>query len=500
MRMRNLNGKKKKYEKQLRKEEELLKKKRKKAKRRKNREYTIVSYFFVLIFVSLIGYMGYFNIWAREDIISSPYNSRQNQAQERILRGSILSSDGQTLAYTQADSEGNETRIYPYGNMFAHVVGYEANGKNGLEALANSFLMSTHHDYIDRLKNEILEQKNPGDNVVTTLNTRLQEVAYNALGGYDGAVVVMDPQTGAVLASVSKPDFDPNTVEANWDALVNDTTNSSLLNRATQGAYPPGSIFKVVMALAYLREHGTLEDFSYNCTGSITQDGHTIPCIYGEVHGQVDFTTAFAESCNTAFVQMGLDLGADAIQEAAEDLLFNSDLPSVLGYTKSSFALTSESSEAEIMMTAMGQGKTTVSPYHMALITQAIANGGTLMEPYLVDSVTNYTGTEIRRNVPKSYRRLMTSDEAAQLKEYMTAVVEEGTGSVLSGSSYTAAGKTGTAEYSLSDGEKTHSWFMGFTNVDNPDLVISVITEGSDGSASGKAVSIAKQILDSYYD
>lgn len=145
-----MNGKKKKYEKQLRKEEELLKKKRKKAKRRKNREYTIVSYFFVLIFVSLIGYMGYFNIWAREDIISSPYNSRQNQAQERILRGSILSSDGQTLAYTQADSEGNETRIYPYGNMFAHVVGYEANGKNGLEALANSSLMSTHHDYIDR--------------------------------------------------------------------------------------------------------------------------------------------------------------------------------------------------------------------------------------------------------------------------------------------------------------------------------------------------------------
>ena len=136
----------------------------------------------------------------------------------------------------------------------------------------------------------------------------------------------------------------------------------------------------------------------------------------------------------------------------------------------------------------------------MALITQAIANDGVMMEPYLVDSVTNYTGTEIRRNVPKSYKRLMTTDEAAQLREYMTAVVEEGTGSVLSGSSYTAAGKTGTAEYSLSDGEKTHSWFMGFTNVDDPELVISVITEGSDGSASGKAVVIAKQILDSYYN
>ena len=201
--------------------------------------------------------MGYFNIWEREDIISSPYNSRQNQAQERILRGSILSSDGQTLAYTQTDDQGGETRIYPYGSIYAHVVGYMANGKNGLEALANSSLMSTHHEYVDRIKNEVMNLKNPGDNVVTTLNSRLQETAYNALGGYNGAVVVLDPQTGAVLASVSKPDFDPNSVEANWDALVNDNVNSSLLNRATQGAYPPGSIFKVVMALAYLREHGT---------------------------------------------------------------------------------------------------------------------------------------------------------------------------------------------------------------------------------------------------
>ena len=173
------------------------------------------------------------NIWERDDIISSPYNSRQNQAEDRIVRGSILSADGQTLAYTQTDSEGNETRVYPYGNMFAHVVGYVSNGKNGLEALANSSLMSTHHEYVDRIKNEIMDLKNPGDNVVTTLDARLQEVAYNALGGYNGAVVVMDPQTGAVLASVSKPDFDPNTIEADWDTLANDSTNSSLLNRAT---------------------------------------------------------------------------------------------------------------------------------------------------------------------------------------------------------------------------------------------------------------------------
>ena len=310
----------------------------------------------------------------------------------------------------------------------------------------------------------------------------------------------MEASTGKILSMVSKPDYDPNSILSDWSTLNSDEENSPLLNRATQGSYAPGSTFKIVTTLAFMRQNSNFADYTYDCSGEITTGDTTIHCFNGTVHGFEDLRSSIANSCNASFANIGTLLDIDGYRDTAEDLLFNSDLPSVLGYTKSSFALTSESSEAEIMMTAMGQGKTTVSPYHMALITQAIANGGTLMEPYLVDSVTNYTGTEIRRNVPKSYRRLMTSDEAAQLKEYMTAVVEEGTGSVLSGSSYTAAGKTGTAEYSLSDGEKTHSWFMGFTNVDNPDLVISVITEGSDGSASGKAVSIAKQILDSYYD
>lgn len=494
-----MNGKKKKYEKQLRKEEALQKKKQKKAKRRKNREYTIVSYFFVLIFVSLIGYMAYFNIWERDAITSSPYNSRQNQAEDRIVRGSILSSDGQALAYTQVDDQGNETRIYPYGNMFAHVVGYEANGRNGLESLANSSLMSTHHEYVDRLKNEILELKNPGDNVVTTLNTRLQEVAYNALGGYNGAVVVMDPKTGAVLASVSKPDFDPNTVEANWDSLVNDSTNSSLLNRATQGAYPPGSIFKIVTALTYLREHGTLDDFSYNCTGSITQEGHTIPCIYGEVHGQVDFTTAFAESCNTAFVQMGLDLGADAIQETAEDLLFNQELPISLDYRKSTIDLKESEGIPFLMQSSIGQGTTLVSPMHMAMIVSAIANGGELMEPYYIDHVENDAGDVVKTTSPSTYKELMSESEAETLKNLMAEVVNSGTGTQLSGESYSAAGKTGSPEYEGSDGSiQTHSWFVGFSNVEDPDLVVAVIAEGA-GTGSKVALPIAHEIFNAYY-
>ena len=149
------------------------------------------------------------------------------------------------------------------------------------------------------------------------------------------------------------------------------------------------------------------------------------------------------------------------------------------------------------MMTAMGQGETQVSPYHMALIASAIANNGTLMKPYLIDSVTNYTGTIIDKNTPEEYGKLMTADEAAQLKDYMTSVVEYGTASVLAGRSYSAAGKTGTAEYS-SDKSKDHSWFVGFSDVENPDLAISVIIEGSDGSS--KAVNVAKAVFDAYYN
>ena len=158
--------------------------------------------------------------------------------------------------------------------------------------------------------------------------------------------------------------------------------------------------------------------------------------------------------------------------------------------------MTSDSVDGDKMMTAMGQGDTEVSPYHMALITSAIANGGVLMKPYLIDAVANNAGAQVKKTKTKEYGTLMTSSEAAQLKQYMTSVAEYGTASVLSGQSYTAAGKTGTAEYS-SDAEKDHSWFIGMTNVDNPELVISVIVEQSDGSAS--AVNIAKQIFDSYY-
>ena len=442
-----------------------------------------------------MGYITYFQVARSRDIIRSPYNARQDSYADRVVRGKILDKEGNVLAQTNVSEDGTETREYPYGNMFAHVVGYSVQGKSGLESVENFELLTSNAFFLEKIKNEFQDKKNMGDSVVTTLNLELQEAAYDALGNYKGAVVVMEPSTGKILAMVSKPDFDPNTVAENWDFLNTDQ-DSALLNRATQGQYAPGSTFKVVTALEYMRENPDYENYGYNCTGAIEKDGVTIRCYNGHVHGQVGFQDSLAYSCNTSFSNIGLSLDIKNFRETSKELLFNSKLPSVLPYSKSSFSLEPGAGSADKMMTAMGQGKTQVSPYHMALITSAIANGGTLMKPYLVDSVTNYTGAVIDKNKPEKYKSLMTSEDAAKLKQYMSAVVDYGTASVLSGQSYTAAGKTGTAEYS-SDKEKDHSWFIGMTNVDNPELVISVIIESSDGTA--KAVDVAKQVFDAYY-
>lgn len=471
------------------------------SKKFQNKEFAKMTYLFVTLFLALISYIVYFNVFRAKTIVNSPYNVRQDAFADRIIRGSITDRDGEVLAETQVGEGGTENRVYPYGAAFAHVVGYsnETAGKSGLESIENSELLTSNAFFAEKFLNEFKDEKNHGDTVVTTLDAGLQQAAYNALGENRGAIMVMEASTGKILAMVSGPSYDPNTIAQDWEALNADSAYSPLLNRVTQGAYAPGSTFKIVTALEYMREHPDYQNYSYNCEGSITYEDITIRCFDSTVHGLEDLRSSFANSCNSSFANIGLMLDRNSYRATAEELLFNKKLPSVLDYSKSSFVVDENTSDGEMMMTAMGQGNTLVSPYHMALITQAIANGGTLMEPYLVDKVTNYKGTEIRKNVPKSYKKLMTSEEASQLKDYMRAVVDEGTATMLSGQSYSVAGKTGTAEYSMTDGEKTHSWFVGFTNLDNPELVISVIIEGYDGNAGAKAVPIAKQVLDSYY-
>jgi peptidoglycan glycosyltransferase len=466
----------------------------KKKKRSQNKEFAIMAYAFVGLFLALIGYMVYFQAVRSREIVRSPYNARQDSFAENVIRGNIVASGGEVLAKTEVGEGGAESRVYPYGSLFAHVVGFASNGKSGLESTENFTLLTSNAFFIEKFKNEIKDRKNYGDTVVTTLNVNLQKVASNALGNYKGAVIVLEPSTGKILAMVSKPDFDPNTISSIWDSIKDDE-NGNLLNRATQGQYAPGSTFKIVTALEYMRENPNYSDYRYTCTGEIGVGDVVIHCYGNRVHGEEDLASSFANSCNTSFSNIGVQLNVKSFQETAKELLFGEKLPGDVPYVTSKFQLTESSSDAEKMMTAMGQGLTQVSPYHLALITCAIANGGVLMKPYLVDKVTNYTGSEINKTKPKKYAELMTSGEAFALKELMRGVVENGTASTLKGRSYTAAGKTGTAEYS-SDKEKDHSWFVGIRNVDNPDLVIAVIIEGSDGTA--RAVNVAKEVFDNY--
>lgn len=480
---------------ELEREQRNTERERKRRSRARNREYTFVSYFFVLIFISLIGYVIYFNAVKSEDFINSPYNTRQDTFSDRVVRGDIVSSDGEVLATTIVNEDGSEDRNYPYNNIFAHVVGYDSNGKSGLESEANFSLLSSHEFFLDQMKNEFRGEKNSGDTVVSTLNANLQVTAYNALGDRKGAVVAIEPSTGKILAMVSKPDFNPNTLSQDWEYLINDETNSSLLNRATMGQYPPGSTFKVVTALDYFRKKGTLEGYSYLCQGSITMEGHTINCYNGNVHGQEDFYSAFANSCNCAFADIGTDLGGESLRETSEDLLFNKALP-FSSYKKSSFSLDSSSGIPLIMQTSIGQGNTLVSPLHMGLITCAIANKGVLMKPYLIDRVESVTGELVKQTKPETYTRLMSLNEANLLGKLMENVVSNGTASSLSGRGYTAAGKTGSAEFD--EQGSSHSWFIGYSNVEDPDLVVAIIVENG-GTGSEAAVPIAGALFDAYY-
>ena len=478
------------------KEELISEKKAIKKKKNANKEFARVTYLFVGLFLVMMGYIVYFTAIKSKEIINSPYNVRLDSMAERVVRGDIVDKDGNVLAETKVSKDGTETRHYPYGKKYAHVIGYDSKGKAGLESVQNFNLLTSNSFILEQIANQVQDKKNMGNTVVTTLDTKLQEAAYDALGSYKGAVVVMEVSTGKILAEVSKPTFNPNTIGEDWEWLTTDE-ESALLNRATQGAYAPGSTFKLVTTLAYMRQQPLYRDYSYFCEGEYTENNTTIHCANKRKHKEEDLAQSLAYSCNASFVNIGLQLNRTDYRNAAEDLLFNAKLPSDLPYRKSNFSLDKNSTTEEQMMTAIGQGKTMTSPYHLALISSAIANGGVLMKPYLVSEIQNAAGTTVKKFKPERYKKLMTSEEASVLKEYMTGVIEYGTATALNNKKYSVAGKTGTAEYS-SDKDKAHSWFTGFTNVDNPELAISVVVESADQSGKS-AVSVAKRVLDAYY-
>lgn len=454
---------------------------------------------FTALFLFMIGFLIQFVATNEQDMINNSYNSRQDILLSQNYRGSIYAAGGEVLAETLLDENQAETRSYPYRNLFSHVVGYSTYGRMGIEAQANYYLINTNTPLSNKVANDMAGIKNPGDNVYTTLELELQEEADRQLDLYNGAVIVTEVKTGKILAMVSHPDFDPNRIEALWDTFLADSSSSVLLNRATQGLYPPGSTFKLVTALEYIRENPTaVTDYSFRCPGYYEHGDSKIRCYHGISHGKVDFRLSFAKSCNSSFANIGMSLDRDKFAKTLEELLFDSELPLSMRYSASSASVSEDMTDSEMMQTSIGQGQTQITPMHLNMLTSAIANGGVLMKPYLIACIKNDAGETVKSFKPQRYGNLMTEEEAEALKELMTAVVEEGTAKKLSGREYTAAGKTGSAEYGTVKGE-SHAWFTGFAPVDDPEISVTIIVEGA-GSGGDYAVPVARKIFDTYFE
>lgn len=465
----------------------------------RSHEMLILTYIFTAMFLGLIGYLLYYQVRISEDVINSPYNRKRHEVMaERVIRGSIESSDGEILAETIVDSEGNETRKYPYGRMFSHVVGYYQNGGSGLEAYNNVRLLRSHAFLGNRFVNDLNGIKNQGDTVVSTLNYKLQKTAYDAMSDYQGAVVVMETHTGKLLSVVSKPDFDPGEIESIWDSLVaEDSKETVLLNRATQGLYPPGSTFKILTALEYIRENKDYDSYNYECNGSYSNGSDVINCFHSNVHGNVDLKKSFAKSCNASFVNIGLSLNRNKLKQLCNDFYINKDIQIGIASKSSRYVADNDTSEYKMMQTVIGQGDTTITPLQLAMIAQAIANDGKMMQPYLVDCIKNSSGKVIKQYSPKTLAKPLSEDESVAMTKLMEAVVDEGTATKLDNDTYNVAGKTGSAEYGNQKGD-SHAWFVGFTTDEDDSIVVCVLLEGA-GSGGAVAVPIAKKIFDAYY-
>ncbi len=463
--------------------------------KQRNFELHLVSLFFTALCIALIVNICIYMKRDSQEAINNDYNPRQEILANQNVRGRIYSSNMDVLAYTKVGEDGTETRLYPYGRLFSHIVGYSTKGKTGIEYAENMNMIFSHDSLGNKISNELSEVKNWGDNIVTTLDTDLQLTASDALGAYNGAVVISEPSTGKILAMVSKPDFDPGQIAQIWDELVDDKESSVLLNRATQGMYPPGSTFKIVTALEYFRENGgDVSGYRYNCNGKFSYEGSVINCYHGSKHGSEDFRKSFAKSCNSSFANIGTTLDISSLADTSSMLLFNRPLQTKIPYKQSSFSLSPKDTTDDVLQTVIGQGHTLVSPLHMNMITCAIANKGVCMTPYVVDHIENAKGTVIKRYSPKEECVMMTEDEAAFLSEMMEAVVTEGTATRLKNDVYTAAGKTGSAEFS-SQKEDSHAWFTGYAPADDPKVCVTIVVENA-GSGGEYAVPIARRIFD----
>lgn len=473
--------------------------KEKKRRRKENLPIIITAVLFTLVFSGMIGNLAWFVEHDSYDAINSIYNPRDEILSQQNIRGSIVTEQGDILAYTEVQGE-NERRVYPYSVQFAHVVGYSTNGGMGIEKVANMSLLQSNASISHKVDNDLNNSKDTGDSVVTTLNVRMQEVAFKSLGAFQGAIIVTEVETGKILAMVSKPDFDPNTIAGEWEDIINNDDSSVLLNRVTHGQYPPGSTFKIVDALEFYRQYpDEVDSYYYQCSGSLRYDERKITCYHGSSHGGVNMARSFAKSCNCSFANIGLSLDRASMANTLSDLLFGKELPGPFNSAnKSVININEDTNDSEMVQISIGQGTALMTPLHLNMITCAIANEGKVMTPQVISRIESTSGGIVKEYEPKVYDTLMTKDEAAYLTELMTGVIENGTGDFLTSADYTSAGKTGSAEFGTAKGD-SHAWFTGFAPAEDPKVCVTIIVEEA-GTGGDYAVPIAKRLFDVYFE
>ncbi|MBR3306064.1 MAG: FtsW/RodA/SpoVE family cell cycle protein [Lachnospiraceae bacterium] len=452
------------------------------------------SLIYTLVYLAMcINIISFMHSKAPE-VVTNPYNARRtNLLLSRNTRGSIFASDGSILAY----SDGDE-RIYPGGELYAHAVGYAANGGSGVEKTQMRYLISSDVSLSYKLSDISGNRKDPGNNVYTTLVPGLQRAAYEALGDRRGAIIVTKVGTGAVLAMVSAPAFDPAEIEELWSDMIKDEESGVLLNRASQGMYPPGSTFKILTALEYIREYpGEYDSYEFDCSGHFAKDGGSIQCYHETAHGKEDLTASFANSCNTSFANIGLRLDAKSFGKTLDDCGMNRAIDTDIESGRCRVSVSQDMSANDMMQLSIGQSDTQMSPLMLNMITAAVAEDGIMRTPYITDRVVNAEGRVLLYHKTDSGERIMSEEEAEVLTGLMQAVVEGGTAKRIAGQGYTAAGKTGSAEF-CADKNKSHAWFTGFAPVEKPEIAVTVILEDS-GSGGEAAAPAAGKLFKVYF-
>lgn len=448
----------------------------------------------VLVFIALFALLAAqeirVQIGQRASIEQRPGNPRRSLSNE--LRGSLLDARGVPLAQTKGTR-----RIYSAGPALAQLVGYSSSvyGESGLEAALDSVLAaqlpaSGGGDVSSFFNRANQVNARQGGDVVLTLRADIAKVADSALpADIRGAAIVMDPRTGAILAAVNRPTFDPNTLGLQWKALRG-SPSSPLLDRAFAGLYPPGSTFKMVTGSAALDSGVVVPTDTFTDPGYFQIGPFRVENDRHEITGTQNLVEAFALSSNVDFAQIGLRLGPDGFYEYLRRYHVGDDPQVAVPAARDEVPPKESVSPSELAQMAFGQGGLAVTPLRMALVASTIANRGVMMRPQLVKQF-RFSGRHQLDVPPAIWERVLSQTTADEMRTMMIAVVRNGTGTAARISGVTVAGKTGTGTHT---GAPPDAWFVCFAPAEHPRLVVAVIVEDS-GYGGVVAAPIARDIL-----